>query len=173
MNQHIFNKVEFHSFHWDNFNPDILSAHKKVMAHFGIDVKYTQKNIQHGTWLDDVLRNAKKEVIAIIEPDLIPLNRAIVENAARFALENNSFLGCAQASNHIHPAVHLFVSPAFFFISKNCYEQLGAPSFLPTANADVAEHLCYVAEQKQLLYRTLFPSYFQHQPSFDYNRMKA
>lgn len=47
--------IEFHSFHWDNFNPDVLNAHKKVMAHFGLDVKYTQENIPHGEWLDRVI----------------------------------------------------------------------------------------------------------------------
>ncbi|MDG2960173.1 hypothetical protein P7L91_04845 [Bisgaard Taxon 10/6] len=66
--------VEFHSFHWDNFNRDVLNAHKKVMAHFGLNVIYTEENMEHGEWLDRVMSRATKNVVAIIEPDCSPRN---------------------------------------------------------------------------------------------------
>ncbi|WP_374252973.1 hypothetical protein [Acinetobacter brisouii] len=156
--------VEFHSFHWDNFNKDILAAHKKVMQHFGLNVKYTQENIHHGDWLDKVMSSSTASVIGIIEPDLIPLNLEIVKQAVQYVYENNTFLGCAQVSNHFHPATHIFASPAFFFISRQCYLDLGKPSFSATKNADVAEHLSYLAEEKGLRYRTLFPTCFEKEP---------
>lgn len=65
-------QVEFHSFYWDNFSQDILNAHKKVMKHFGLNVTYTQENIPHGQWLDRIMQQSTKKVIAIIEYDLIP-----------------------------------------------------------------------------------------------------
>lgn len=156
--------VEFHSFHWDNFSPEILAAHKKVMQHFGLNVTYTQKNIPHGQWLDEVMQSATSDVIAIIEPDLIPLNREIVDNAIRYVLQHDSFLGCAQASNHIYPASHIFASPAFFFITKSCYQRLGCPSFMETETGDVAENIAYLAEQSGIRYRTLYPTYFERVP---------
>lgn len=107
-------QVEFHSFYWDNFSQDILNAHKKVMKHFGLNVTYTQENIPHGQWLDRIMQQSTKKVIVIIEPDLIPLNFEIIEQAIHYVVENDSFLGCAQASNHIYPATHIFASPAFF-----------------------------------------------------------
>jgi hypothetical protein len=157
-------RVEFHSFHWDNFSPEILVAHKKVMQHFGLNVTYTQKNIPHGQWLDEVMQSAKSEVIAIIEPDLIPLNRQIVDDAISYVLQHDSFLGCAQASNHIYPASHIFASPAFFFMTKSCYQRLGCPSFLETKTGDVAENISYLAEQLGIRYRTLYPTYFERVP---------
>ena len=63
--------VEFHSFHWDNFSPEILKAHSSVMHYLDIPIQYTQKNIPHGQWLDDVMKQAASDVVVIIEPDLI------------------------------------------------------------------------------------------------------
>lgn len=157
--------VEFHSFHWDNFSPKVLEMHAKVMQHFNIDIKYTQKNISHGEWLDEVLKNAKCKVVVIIEPDLIPLNREIIDTAIEYVICENTFLGCAQVSNHIAPATHIYAAPSFFVISLDCYKKLGYPSFksIPS-KADVAENISYIAEQKGIRYRTLFPTCFEKAP---------
>ena len=161
-----FDDISFHSFHWDNFNPDILAAHKKVMQHFGIDVEYNQENIPHGEWLDRVVNQGTNKVIAIIEPDLIPLNSDIILQAARYVYENDAFLGCAQASNHIYPGSHIFASPAFFFITPNCYDKLSRPSFIEKrGRSDVAQELSYRAEELGIRYRTLYPTCFERKPS--------
>lgn len=156
--------VEFHSFHWDNFNRDVLNAHKKVMAHFKLDVIYTEENMEHGEWLDRVMSQATKEVVAVIEPDCIPLNREIIEQAAEFVHKNKTFLGPAQASNHIYPGSHIFASPAFFFISTDCYKRMGYPSFRLNDRADVAEELAYRAEKLGIPYRTLYPTHYENVP---------
>lgn len=110
------------------------------------------------------MQHSTKPVVAIIEPDLIPLNREIVESAAKYVFENDTFLGCTQVSNHIHPATHIFASPAFFFITKNCYQKLGYPSFLETLQADVAENLTYQAEKLGIRFKTLYPLCFEREP---------
>lgn len=161
-----FDDISFHSFHWDNFSPEVLAAHKRVMAHFGIKVHYTQENIPHGEWLDRVIGQGTSKVIAIIEPDLIPLNLEIVKQAANYVYDNDTFLGCAQVSNHVYPATHIFAAPAFFFITPSCYEKLGRPSFMPKkGQTDVAEKLSYRAEELGIRYRTLYPSCFERAPA--------
>lgn len=161
----LIDQAEFHSFHWDNFSPDILKAHQRVMTHLGLNVQYTQKNIPHGQWLDQVMAAATSDVVAIIEPDLIPLNKEIVLKAIAYVLEHDTFLGCAQVSNHIGTGTHIFASPAFFFITRNCYEKLGRPSFMPNKKGDVAEMLAFAAEEKGVAYRTLFPTRYEKAPS--------
>lgn len=156
--------IEFHSFHWSNFNRDVLNAHKKVMAHFNLKVTYTEENIPHGMWLDRIIGRSTAKVVAIIEPDCIPLNLDIILQSAQYVFENDTFLGNAQVSNHIYPATHIFTSPAFFFITPSCYKKLGSPSFISTDLYDVAENLCYIAEQQGVAYRTLFPTCFEREP---------
>lgn len=156
--------VELHSFHWDNFNPDILASHKKLMAFYGLNVQYTQENIPHGEWLTQVVSQSTKKVIGIIEPDVIPLTPDIVLQTAQYVYEYDTFVGCAQVSNHKHPASHIFASPAFFFITPPCYAKLGKPSFMPTHRADVAEELSYKAEEIGIRYRTLYPTYYEASP---------
>ncbi|MDG2938792.1 hypothetical protein P7M32_06130 [Bisgaard Taxon 10/6] len=156
--------VEFHSFHWDNFNRDVLNAHKKVMAHFGLNVIYTEENMEHGEWLDRVMSRATKNVVAIIEPDCIPLNREIIEQSAEFVYKNNTFLGPAQASNHIYPGSHIFASPAFFFMATDCYKRMGFPSFKLNDRSDVAEEVAYRAEKLGVPYRALYPTHYEREP---------
>ncbi len=156
--------LQLHSLAWENYNPDILNAHQKVMRFFDLDVQYTQKTIQHGQWLDQVIGQSQAEVIGIIEPDLIPLNRAIVDASINYVLENDSFIGCAQVSNHKYPGSHIFAAPSYFFITRACYERLGKPSFRKTRRADVAENVSYKAEKLGIRYRTLFPTHFEREP---------
>lgn len=159
------NDVEFHSLHWDNFSTDILHAHQKVMQHFNIDVKYHAKNIKHGRWLNSVFANATKPIIAIIEPDLIPLNPDIVSTAIEYVQKYDSFLGPAQASNHIYPGSHVYASPAFFFMSNECYKRMGKPSFASKKQRyDAGEKVSYTAEKIGIRYRTLLPTHFEKIP---------
>ena len=68
-------KVEFNSLHWDNVDKEMLHAHKRVMEHFKIPVNYTNLNVNHGHWLDHVMKNTSSDVVVIIEPDCIPINK--------------------------------------------------------------------------------------------------
>jgi len=157
--------VEFHSLYWDNFSTEMLHAHQKVMQHFNIDVNYHAKNIKHGKWLNSIFANATKPIIAIIEPDLIPLNPEIVTTAIEYVQQYDSFLGPAQASNHIYPGNHIFASPAFFFMSNDCYKRMGNPSFESKKHIyDVCENVSYTAEKHGIRYRTLLPTYFEKMP---------
>lgn len=82
--------VELHSFHWTNFNREVLAAHKRVMQHFNLNVQYTEANVPHGEWLDWVMGRAQCKIVGIIEPDLIPLSRQIVLNSINLAYQMNS-----------------------------------------------------------------------------------
>lgn len=104
-------------------------------------------------------------MVAIIEPDCIPLNLQIILQSAQYVFDNDSFIGPAQVSNHIHPASHIFTSPAFFFITPNCYKKIRITLFFIHRLIDVGENLCYIAEQQGVAYRTLFPTCFEREPA--------
>lgn len=158
-------KVEFHSLYWDNIAPELINAHKMVMAHFGIDMKYTAKNIEHCHWLDSVLRNAKSDVVAIIEPDCIPLSRESLDNYINYAFERETFVGHAQVANQFAPTVHVYASPAMFIISMKCYKRMGSPSFQHTLFYDVGELISYKAESLGIPYKALMPNCFEKMPT--------
>lgn len=95
--------TELHSLHWDNFDPAMLSAHKSVIERFGIPLQYTERNVHHDRWLDEVAKSSTADVFGFIEPDLVPLRAGLVEEAIAYVREHQTFLGCAQISNHIGP----------------------------------------------------------------------
>lgn len=156
--------VELHTLAWPNTNDKLVSAHYKVNRHFGLNIQYTREQIPHGEWMNRILQSSTADVVGFLDIDCIPLNRSAVENAAAWAAHNKSFVGIAQCSNHIPPASHIFAAPAFFFIHRQAWLDLGRPTFSETQHADVAENVSYAAEVARLRYRTLYPTHYTLAP---------
>lgn len=154
-------KVEFNSLHWDNVDMEMLTAHKQVMSHFDIPVNYHSTNTNHGHWMKQVMDRSGSDVIVIIEPDCIILDKEKIYNYIKYAYHNETFVGIAQVSNHIPPKSHIYAAPGFYVMSHKAYDKLGRPSFTETRNADTAEVVCYQAEEQGLRYRALMPTYFE------------
>jgi hypothetical protein len=115
--------------------------------------------------MDNVLANSTADVVGFLDIDCVPTNDTIVPYAARYAAESESFIGIAQASNHIPPKSHIFAAPAFFFIWRETWDRLGRPTFSETPHGDVAENVSYAAEMAGLRYRTLFPTHYTRTPA--------
>lgn len=158
-------KIEFNSLHWDNVDKDMLQAHERVMQHFNFPVNYHNVNMNHGRWMNHVVGESSSDVVVIIEPDCIPLNRNNVLKCIYHAYNYETFVGIAQVSNHIPPKSHIYAAPGFFCIRKSVYDKLGRPSFSETGRSDTAEELCYVAEERGVRYRALLPTHFEREPS--------
>lgn len=157
-------KVEMHSLHWDNVDPDMLDAHKRVMHLANTPINYHHLNgTNHGRWMDVVVRESKSDVVVFFEPDCIPLNSNFLEYI-KYAHRHKTFVGIAQVSNHIPPKSHIYAAPGFYCISKEAYRVLGEPSFTETRRSDTAEEISYLAEEKRLKYRALMPTYFYQEP---------
>jgi hypothetical protein len=159
--------IGYHTLHWDNVDSRILESHQSVMNHFGIDVQYMNMNIDHGTWMTSIIRNTNSDVYVFFDVDCVPLNKEVVDYSINYAIQNESFIGASQVSNHIFPYTHVFVAPCFFVISKKCYELLGKPSFFPTMRSDVAEEVSYVAEECGKRYKCFYPTKFDGIPKKD------
>lgn len=160
-------KISYHTLHWDNVDTRILESHKKVFNHFDIEIEYTNMNINHGLWMTSVCRNTISDVYVFFEIDCVPLNKKVVDDCIKYAVENNSFIGSAQVSNHIYPKTHVYVAPCFLTLSRNCYYDLGMPSFHVTNRSDTAEELSYAAEQFGKRYKCLYPTKFDGIPKND------
>lgn len=158
------NTLQIYTLAWDNYDPQLLQAHRKVMQHLQIPVCYHLKTMPHGAWIDSVMETAQTEVVGFLDSDCVPLNREIVLEAAQWAFDHRSFIGIAQCSNHIPPRSHIFAAPAFFFISRAAWIDLGKPSFAENPRSDVAQEVSYRAEEAGLRYRTLYPSRFELKP---------
>lgn len=156
-------KLQINSLYWNNYNMDMVDAHKRVMDHFNIKVNYNQIDINHGVWMDHVMNNTKADIVGFIEPDCIPLNGDIVNEAVRYVKDNGSFVGIAQVSNHIDPKTHIYAAPAFFFVSKECWQRVNT-SFVETRRSDVGEEFSYKAEELKIKYRTYYPNKFEREP---------
>lgn len=156
--------AQIHSLHWDNVDSRLVSGQKKVFDKFGLSINYTKGNYPHGAWMDHICQHSEADVFIFFDADCIPLNRKVIDESIEYVLRNDSFVGLAQASNHIPPYSHVFAAPSFFVITKSCYEKLGSPSFSETKRSDVAQELSYIAEERRKRYRCLYPTKFDGVP---------
>ena len=132
-------KAEIHSLNWLESDPRLAEEQKGVFSHFHLPLTQHHRKLDHSSWMDAVLQWAAKQ---------------------------NSFLGLAQATNHINKCVHVFAAPAFLAIPRTTWQQLGQPSCRPTPSGDVAEELSWRAEEQGLPYKAWYPTDFHH-PSRD------
>jgi len=161
-------KVDFYSLYWDNVNQDMLDAHRRVMSHFDIPMNYHNHNgVNHGEWMQQIINTSTSNVVVVMEPDCIPLNKTYIEYI-KYAHRNETFVGIAQVSNHIPPKSHIYAAPGFYAISKKAYTRLGRPSFTETYRSDTAEEISYLAEEMGIKYRALMPTYFEKASSEGY-----
>nr|QMP82888.1 MAG: hypothetical protein [Caudoviricetes sp.] len=158
-------KVSIHSLHWNNTN-ELAEMHKEVTKHLDVPVHYHNLNgVPHGLFCDEVMRQVDSDVIGFMDIDCVPTNKEIVERCIRWAIDNNSFIGLAQSSNHIKPAIHVSAACTFYFMTKECYQYLGSPSFLETARSDVSQEISHIADEKGKTYRSIYPLYYDKEPA--------
>ena len=78
-----------------------------------------------------MLQQSIAAVVLFVDDDCLPLTRAAVMEALQWAAQQNSFLGLAQATNHINKGVHVFAAPAFLGISRAGWKRLGKTQLPP------------------------------------------
>lgn len=155
-------KAEIHSLSWPSADTRLRTAQHAVFQHFQLPLKQHLLKADHSRWMDAVLQQSQADVVLFVDNDCVPLSREAVMEAIGWAGRNNSFLGLAQATNHINNGIHVFAAPAFLAIARSAWVRLGRPSCRPTARGDVAEELSWQAEEQGLTYKAWYPSHFHH-----------
>ena len=153
-------KAEIHSLNWPTSNPLLSESQSNVFRHFSIPLIRHNLQLDHGEWLDSVLRTSQADVVLFVDNDCVPIHKESVFDAIAWAASHNSFLGIAQASNHINNGTHIFAAPAFLAISTKAWRDLGKPSLKANARGDVAEELSWRAEELGMVYRAWYPTHF-------------
>ena len=156
--------VEIYTLAWPDTDPRLIQAHTDVCKHLGVEVNYHIQKLPHGAWMNHIMDSSKADIVGFLDIDCIPLNKQVVDDAIEYCVNNKTFVGIAQASNHIPPKSHIFAAPAFFFMWRETCEKLGKPTFSETPNSDVAENVSYSAEMADLRYKTLFPIRYTKDP---------
>lgn len=157
-------KVEFNTLYWDNTPEVQINAHRSVTEYFELPVNYYEENTRHGLWMDRVMRSSTSDLIVFFDSDCVPVDKDNMMECIKYVQKTKTFLGVAQASNHIPPKSHIYAAPAFYVIAKECWEKMGRPSFAESRRGDVAEEVSYLAEDMGMRYRCLYPSTFEREP---------
>ena len=155
-------RAEIHTLNWPESDERIRNNQASVFQHFQLPLKQHRIRADHSLWMDAILNQSRADVVLFVDNDCVPLNRQAVMEAISWAGQHKSFLGLAQATNHIKNGAHVFAAPAFLAIARSAWINLGKPSCQPTARGDVAEELSWQAEEEGLSYRAWYPTHYHH-----------
>lgn len=156
--------ITFHSLHWPNLHQIITESQKMVFKELNIPLIQYKEKILHGLWMNRVIENSGEDVIGFFDADCIPINPKIVIDSVNYVKENKTFIGLAQATNNKGDPMHIFAAPSFFIIHKDCYEDMGRPSFLETARSDVAQEVTYKAQSMGIKFKLIYPTHYEGIP---------
>jgi hypothetical protein len=134
------------SFYRANIPPDVVNAQRRVFAWFGIPLEQVLTTLSHADAVDRHLARSCAEAFVIFDVDCIPLRDDVVTEAFDLVTSHDRVYGARQNANHLSGTPD-YVAPSFVAFSRRTYEELGRPSFKPTARGDVGAQLTYRATE--------------------------
>jgi Glycosyl transferase family 2 len=149
------------SFYMNNIAPAVVSSQWAVLqtlAPSGFAFEQILTSLSHGAAINEFLASARQDLIVLLDIDCVPLTaRALPTLVARAAA--GALAGCVQRANHIQNGAHLYVGPFCMAFRRRLWEDLGRPSFEPTARGDVGEEFTYRCEAAGRSVDMLWPSF--------------
>lgn len=114
--------------------------------------------------MDEIMSANQADIVGFLDSDCVPISARAIPDAIEYVTRHETFLGTAQASNHIPPRTHIYASPAFLFVTRSVYERLNRPSFAETSRSDVGQEFTYRAEEAGIRYRAIYPTFYERYP---------
>jgi hypothetical protein len=151
------------SIYMDNVAADVASWQRAVLEAFkpsGFEVEQILTTRSHGSAIDDFLARSDHDLVVLLDIDCVPLHAHSLPNLAARAARG-AVAGCVQRANHIQNDAHLYVGPFCMAFTKRLWEDLGRPSFEPTARGDVGEEFTYRCEMSGRAVDLLWPSFVE------------
>jgi hypothetical protein len=146
-------------------DPRLVAARRSVDKALGLGVAEDRLgHLRLEEWFDLMLVDSRAETVLFMDVDCVPTDRGVVMAAEEWARMHGSFIGLAQASNHLRPNDHIYACPAFLCIHRPAWEALGRPSIRPWRGGDYADKLCRDARSMGLRYRAIYPSHWEEEP---------
>lgn len=153
-------RISVVSFYMDNIPASVVLAQAAIVRKFlppGFVFRQVKTTQSHYESLDSYMKNCGDDVTIFLDIDCVPLHSEGLSELASFALQGR-LVGCVQRASHIDNAAHLYVGPFCLALTKVLWEELGCPSFMPTAVGDVGEQLTYACEEKGVPVTFIWPS---------------
>lgn len=146
------------SLYWDNIDPAIVAAQKKVWDHMGMAVgQHRIHGLDHGEWMDWVLaRHVDVDVCLFIDIDCIPLNRQRVVERMQAAYAG-ALVGAEGAANHLDPT-RSYAGAWYVYMNPKIWDQFGRPSARLTRHADIAQNWTDVWRQQNASVQLIEPT---------------
>lgn len=146
------------------------SVLKKLIGNLNIDfipLRYNlpRRYILHYQALDYGMKHIipSYDNILILDTDCIPLSADALSYTFS-KISQGRLIGTAQRSMHIENNKHIYVGSPCIGFSRETFEKIGYPSFIPTHRGDTAEEFTYLCEEKSLPVEIFRPVNYESEP---------
>jgi hypothetical protein len=148
------------SFYMNNIPADVVRCQRAVLDRFvppDFIISQEMTGALHAAAIDQLMADTQHDLVVILDIDCIPLTKWSIPSLAMRAA-CGELAGCAQRANHIANQGHLYVGAFCMALTRRMWQELGRPSFQPTARGDVGEELTYRCEALRRPIHLMWPS---------------
>jgi hypothetical protein len=121
----------------NNISEKIINYQKDVFNLFGMNLIQEYTELDHPKYLDEKISTLNFDVLVFFDIDCIPLKPNFYDYIIQKLSGNNSILGVEQCCSS-KDKNFVFAGAPCFAITKEVYEKLSKPSFIPTDKFDTA-----------------------------------
>lgn len=138
---------EAYSYAYKNISMDVLEYQKRVFEKFGLPITQVVGDINHGEFLEKILRTNNKKYTIFFDADCIPLTRDLYNIILKELETEKCIIGIEQTGN---PRYHIYAGPACLALPTELYTEFNTPVLNQTHRSDVAEELSWVCEERAI-----------------------
>jgi len=149
---------------YDHNVSGLARLQKRIFEKLGIPLKQIRtdliegKGAAHAGALDSFVRDSAARVFVIFDVDAFPLSISYYQELVLSA-ERGELAGIAQCMDWTRTG-HVYVGPACMAFSRETFERLGQPSFMPCRNnTDVGEEFTLRAEERNVTVSLAWPTH--------------
>lgn len=146
---------EAYSFVCSNVSSEVCTYQKLVFDKFNLPITQICKDVNHGVFLNEAIKNCKAKYIIFFDIDCVPLT-ADIYDIIIYELElEKCIIGAEQMCNYNYEKSgigHIYAAPACLGIPVQLYNDIGMPTLdaVGPYRSDVAEELTWRCEENNI-----------------------
>jgi hypothetical protein len=135
------------SYSYTNLPNIVLQKQKEVFDKFNLPLTQIISDIQHGAFLEQILKTTNKNYIIFFDVDCIPLTKDLYDIILNEITTEKSIIGIEQTGE---PRYHIYAGPACLGLPVSVYHEIGQPKLQQTFRSDTAEEITWCCEERAI-----------------------
>lgn len=139
--------IKAYSYAYNTLPKEVLEYQKKVFDKLELPLTQINGDMDHGEFLEHILKTEKEEFVLFFDADCIPLTANFYTLVLEELKQTKCIIGIEQSAN---PRTHIYAGPACLGMPTALYHEFNYPCLNQTYRSDVAEEITWYCEENTI-----------------------